>query len=124
MAATTITGGGAYNAPEIYRDTALTNTAVTVSATAATLKGWNFINTNAAAVYIHFYDNANPVVGTTAVVKTLAIPASSTVFQPTSGYNVHQQYFKTAITLSCTTGIADNDSIAPAAGVYGEIYYK
>jgi hypothetical protein len=38
------------------RNTALTNTAFAVKASAGSLMGWNFINVNPVAVYVKFYN--------------------------------------------------------------------
>lgn len=106
-----------------FRNTAVTNTAVAVKATAGQVWGWNIINPNATPVYLKVYDTAaaGVTVGVTTVVKTLMIPGMGSVFQEP---NVAQLINSTAIAIACTTGLADADAVAPGAAVHVEIKYK
>ena len=107
-----------------YRNTALTNTASQIKATAGQTRGWNLINLNAIAVYVKFYDAlaASVVVGTTTVVRTLAIPSGGVFFLETQ--SVSQDDFLTAISIACVTGIADNNATAPAIAIHAGVRYK
>jgi hypothetical protein len=111
------------------RQTALSNTAVAIKATAGNIYGMNIINTNATPVYIKFYNTAqvSTTVGTTAIVDMYVVPAISgsnpgTLFIPIRESALY--HFTTAITVACVTGIADSDNTAPAAGVYAKFIYK
>lgn len=110
-------------ASSVFRNTAIDETpAVAVKATAGELHGWNIYNPNAYDVFVKLYNTAaaSVVVGTTAVVKTLHIPAGASVYQEP---NCIQQSFSTAIAVACTQLIADSDTTAIATDVYVEIYY-
>jgi hypothetical protein len=112
-----------------YRNTALTNAAVAVKASAGSIRGWNFINVNTVAVYVKFYDiaSASVTVGVSTIIRTVAIPAGSAtnpaIFfleaQPTS-----QEDFTTAISIACVTGLADNSSTAPSTAIHASVRYK
>ena len=107
-----------------FRNTALTNTAIQVKATAGQTRGWNLINLNTVAVYVKLYDAlaVNVVIGTTAVVRILVIPSGSVFFleaQP-----VAQDDFATAISIACVTDIADSNTTAPTIPIYAAVRYK
>lgn len=114
---------GAQDDPNVYRDTALTNVAVGIT-TPCNLTGWNIINTNSSDVYVKCFDasSGSVTVGTTTVVKTLLVPANSTVFQEHIKNN-SQYYFATALSLACVTGLADSNTTAPTTAIYIEIFY-
>ena len=106
------------------RNTALTNTAIQIKATAGQTRGWNLINLNTVAVYVKLYDAlaVNVVIGTTAVVRTLAIPAGGVFFleaQPVS-----QDDFLTAISIACVNGLADSNTTAPTIPIHAAVRYK
>lgn len=116
---------GTTDAPAIYRDSVVTNVAVSGCNTACELTGWNIINTNTTDVYLKFSDVASgtTTIGTTAVVKTLLVPASTTIYmEHVSG--TAQQYFNISMTCYCVTGFADSNSTAPTTGLYVELFYK
>ena len=117
-------GGGSETGLLNFRNTALTNTASQIKATAGQTRGWNFINLNAIAVYIKFYDAlaASVVVGTTTVVRTLAIPAGGAFFL--EAQSVSQDDFLTAISIACVTGLADNNATAPAIAIHAGVRFK
>ena len=122
-----ITGTGAIVGGDAllnFRNTALTNTASQIKATAGQTRGWNFINPNTVAVYVKFYDAlaANVVVGTTAIVRTLAIPSGGAFFL--EAQSVSQDDFATAISIACVTGLADNNTSAPAIAIHAAVRYK
>ena len=107
-----------------YRNTVLTNTASQIKATAGQTRGWNFINSNTVPVYVKFYNAlaASVVVGTNAVVRTLAIPSGGAFFLETQ--SVAQNNFLTAISIACVTGLADNSTTAPTILIHAEVRYK
>jgi hypothetical protein len=85
--------------------------------------GWNIINPNGSDVYVKFCDSAGATAGTTAIVKTLMIPANSTVYLE-SRPNSSQIFFGTAMMIYCVTGLADNNTTAPASAIHACFYYK
>jgi hypothetical protein len=114
------------NSSNIYRDTGLTNVVVTVSDSASELRGWNIINPNSSDVYVKFCDVATSgttTIGTTAVVKTLHIPANGSVYLEN---NVHssQQFFSLGMQIYCVTGLADSNTTAPTTAIHCEINYE
>jgi hypothetical protein len=113
----------AVTAISAFRNTAVTNAAVAVKASAGEVWGWNIINPNATPIYIKIYDTAaaGVTVGATAVVMTLMVPGSGAVFQEP---NVAQLINSTAIAIAAVTGSADADATAPGSAVLVEIKYK
>ena len=100
-----------------------------VKATAATLYGGIVMNLKASVLYLKFYNAtaANVSVGTTVPSLTIPIPTPGTtngagflISIPAIGVK-----FGTALTVACTTGIADNDSGAPGANECAvALFYK
>ena len=81
MAITTIKGAG--KIPAVYRNTALTNSAVQVASVPVILKGINVINPNAglsAHAFLKFYNATSATVGTTAIVKTILCEQNAATF--------------------------------------------
>lgn len=108
------TGGCSY-----FRSIDLDETEEEVKASAGTLYGGVVMNLKATVLYLKFYNAtaANVTVGTTTPVLTIPVPspgdtsgAGFNIPLPTCGVQ-----FDTAITIACTTGIADNDTGAPGA---------
>jgi hypothetical protein len=97
----------------IFRSIDLDETEEEVKATAGQVFGWYIFNAAATTHYVKFYNatTANVTVGTTTPVLTIPVPAGSAanVFTETG------IAFGTAITAAATTGVADNDTGAPAA---------
>ena len=106
------------------RNTALTNTPIQIKASAGQTRGWNLINLNTIAVYVKFYDAlaANVAVGTTAIIRTLAVPSNGVFFLETQP--VTQDDFATAISIACVTGLADSNTIAPTIPIHAAVRYK
>ena len=106
-----------------FRTNALSNSAIAVKASAGETWGWNFVNPNANAVYVKFYNTAagSVVVGTTAIVQTLMVPGNGSVYQDP---NVAQHIYATAISMACVTGTLDTDATAPGTSIIAEIKYK
>lgn len=110
-----------------YRNTALSNTAVTVKGSAGSVMGWNVLNINTTAVYIKFYNSASPTVGTTTPLLTIGVPPGDgttpgMVFLEPSLIPV--EVFSTAISVACVTGMADNSTTAPATVIHFSARYK
>jgi hypothetical protein len=110
-----------------FRDTALSNTPVTVKASAGNLYGLNIINLNAVPVYVKFYNTTSAIVGASAVSDMYMVPASdgttpgSIVITPDDSA---LYYFSTAIEMACVTGVSDSDATAPATAVYAKVIFK
>lgn len=95
-------------------------TGITVKATPGTLYGFTLFNSSAAKTYVKFYDATSITVGTTTPFMTIGINAAShrDIFMP------YPMWFGTGIMIGITTGIADNDTTAPAANdVVGAVMY-
>jgi hypothetical protein len=107
----------------IFRSIDLDETEEEVKATAGQVFGWYIFNAAATTHYVKFYNatTANVTVGTTTPVLTIPVPAGSAanVFTDTG------IAFGTAITAAATTGVADNDTGAPAANaVVVNVFYS
>lgn len=101
----------------IFRSLDIDETEEDVKTSAGQVYGWYIFNAVASIRYVKFYNAtaANVTVGTTTPVLTLPVPTSSTngvgfVFNSALGIA-----FDTAISVACTTGLADNDVGAPGA---------
>jgi hypothetical protein len=89
-----------------------------IKASAGQLYELYLFNTTNAILYVKLYDDtvANVVVGTTAPVMTIPVPANNDL----DGAGVVRNWpaglaFANAITIAATTGVANNDTGAPAA---------
>lgn len=107
----------------IFRTLDADETEEDVKTSAGKLYGWYIYNDGAAEVYVKFYNAtaANTTVGTTTPILTIPIPAGSAAnVEFTNGIA-----FGTALCIAATTGVADNDTTAPAANqVVANIFYK
>jgi hypothetical protein len=111
----------------IFRSIDLDETEEEVKASAGCVYGVWFSNMATSTRFLKFYNAtaANVTVGTTTPVLTLALPGNASddvsgVFAMGQGIN-----FSTAICVAATTGIADNDTGAPAANdVICNVFYK
>ena len=120
MAITTIKGAG--KIPAVYRNTALTNSAVQVSSVPVILKGINVINPNMSAhAFLKFYNAASATVGTTAIVKTILCEQNAATF--ISAEEIGLEYFDTAMCVAITGAVSDTDTSAMATVPYCEIFY-
>lgn len=100
----------------IFRSIDLDESEEEVKATAGNVYGYYVFNAAASVAYLKFYNAtaANVTVGTTTPVMTFPVPAGSAA-------NVSFAYpisFSTAICAAVTTGLADNDTGAPAANAF------
>ena len=94
-----------------------------IIATAAKLYGYYFYNNTAATIYVRFYNltAANTTVGTSTTFIILPVPAgaAANLMMPIG------ITFGTAMCVAATTGVAANDTGAPAANaIVGTIFYK
>lgn len=116
---TPLTSGGL----SYFRSIDLDESEEDVKTSAGQVYGWFIYNNAAATTYVKFYNAtaANVTVGTTTPVLTLPIPAGSAanmVFPLGIA-------FSTAICVAATTGVADNNTGAPAANdLVIDIFYK
>ena len=111
-------------APTVFRSTAVDETAgVAVKAAAGDVYGWNLYNPNTYDVFVKFYDTAqgSVVVGTTAIVETVQVPAQGSVVIKQDA-PIHT--FATAITIAATKLVADADATAITSDVFAQVYYK
>lgn len=111
----------------IFRSLDIDETEEDVKTSAGQVYGIWVTNTATATRFVKFYNAtaANVTVGTTTPVITIGIPGNSSddvagLFSSTMGIA-----FDTAICVAATTGIADNDTGAPAANdVLINVFYK
>jgi hypothetical protein len=120
--------GDAANGLSIFRSLDIDESEEEVKATAGTVYGAWITNTATTTRFVKFYNAtaANVTVGSTTPVITIGIPGNSS--DDVSGvFNVGGQgiKFDTAICVAATTGVADNDTGAPAANdVICNVFFK
>lgn len=104
------------------RSTAFTNTALALKASKGNLHAINIINPNATRLYLKLYSLAagSVVVGTTVPVRTIEVPASSSLRIDYSGPETPIHHFKTAFSAAIVTTVADNGLTAPAVALLAE----
>jgi len=111
----------------IFRSLDLDESEEDVKTAAGCVYGMWVTNTATSTRFVKFYNAtaANVTVGTTTPVITIGIPGNSS--DDVSGLfsSAHGIMFDTAICVAATTGVADNDTGAPAANdVIINIFYK
>lgn len=106
-----------------FRSFAVTNAAVAVKASAGTLHAWAITNLHSAAIFVKFYNTAqgSTVVGTTAPVYVIQVPANDQVLERFPNFPVA---FGTAITVTVVTGGADASAVAAATLPIIELEYQ
>ena len=107
----------------IIRFTDLDETPQDIKTTETNLYGYNIINPNTTAVYVKFYNLASGdvTVGTSAVFKTLYVPASGTVvIEP---HTLPLLNADVALSVAVTTGLADSDTTAPTLDLTADFSY-
>lgn len=106
----------------LFRDVALTNTDVTVKASAGRVYSWYFKNSDATnTAWVHFYNAliASVTVGTTVPVWSVEVPAGGTnEFEFTIPLS-----FATGITLAATTSPLHTVSTAPTTTLQAYVGY-
>lgn len=96
-----------------FKQISIVNTPVAIKTTFGNVYGWHLYNAAASARFFKFYKatTANVTVGTTVPDLTIPIPAGAAAnVEFSNGIT-----FPNAITIACTTGVADNDNGAPTA---------
>lgn len=102
----------------IFRSLDIDETEEEVKASAGVLYSIAAFNRTATPLYLKFYNAtaANVTVGTTTPVLTFVVPANAD--SDGAGFVLEKTYgwtFDTAISVACTTGVADADTGAPGA---------
>lgn len=108
------TSGGA----TLFKDIDVDETEDAIKATAGQLYWLYLFNATAAIIYVRLYNAtvANVVVGTTVPDMTIPVPGNNDTDGAGVSFTVVQGIvFSTALTIAATTGVADNDTGAPAA---------
>ncbi len=96
-------------------------TAVVVKAAAGTLYGVQVYGLGSAPAYLKIYNATSATCGSGVPVKRIMIPAASTAANGAGSniaFGTSGVAFGTGITYCVTTGIADNDTTAPAAATF------
>jgi hypothetical protein len=101
-------------------------TGINAKNVAGQVYGWTITNINAAARFVKLYNKASaPTVGTDTPVITLAIPGNTAGAGMVAADFSCGITFGTGIGYGITTGVADNDTGAPAANeVVVNLFYK
>jgi hypothetical protein len=113
----------------IFRSLDLDESEEEVKATAGNLYKLRLTNFATRVRYVKLYNAtaANTTVGTTTPIDTIPVPAGSSTAPTviTESFGGLGLAFGTALCLAATTGLADNDTGAPAANdVVATAYYK
>ena len=111
----------------IFRSLDLDETEEDVKTSAGQVYGWFISNLATSTRFVKFYNAtaANVTVGTTTPVLTFPIPGNSSDAVSANALGAMGIAFDTAICVAATTGVADNDTGAPAANdVVINIFYK
>lgn len=98
--------------PTNYRNINLLNVGQVVKSRPGSLYGLSVSNTGTAARYLKIYDKATAATSADTPVVTIVVPAGTTITWPE---NQPLLFFSTGISVRATTGIADNDNVAPGA---------
>ncbi len=112
----------------LYRNTALSNTVITIKASAAALFGIKLVNPNTTPAYVKLFNAASGSVtlGTTAPQEVLAVPAGDGttpgqyVITPES---IAYAYFSTALSIVAVTTLADSGTTAMGTAINVEAKY-
>lgn len=108
-----------------YKGTPIGVTKVAVTTGYTTLVGWNLINPDSTNAYLKMYNGLDPnvVIGTTAPLRNLLIPAKGTTFL--SNEDKFQLLFNIGLVIIVTTTFSDSGAqAAPSTGCYVEILYN
>lgn len=112
----------------IFKSLDIDETEEEVKASAGQVYGWSITNFATAVRHIKFYNAtaANTTVGTTTPVMTISVPGNATDdTQSVMNFGGMGVAFDTAISVACTTGLADADTTAPGASdVSIMVFYK
>lgn len=108
----------------LFRSLDLDETEEDIKTTPGCVYKIRITNLSASLRYVKFYNAtaANVTVGTTTPVETIPVPAGAVITENFGGLGLE---FTTAISIAATTGLADNDTGAPAANdVVVSVYFK
>lgn len=111
----------------VFRSLDLDESAEQVKASAGKLCKLRMTNFATSPRYVKLYNHASPTVGTTTPIDTIVLPAaeSSDACVVTETFGDKGIAFDTALSLACTTALADNDTGAPSANdVVISAYYE
>jgi len=111
----TVTGGTVLpvTPTTTFTNSAATNNAAVIKASAGTLWSVTAFNANASPRYVKFYNKATaPTVGTDVPVLVIAVPATSTIMIGGGSNGIR---FATGVGIGIVTGAADADNTAVAA---------
>jgi hypothetical protein len=112
----------------VFRSLDLDETEEDIKTSAGCLYKLRITNRTTSVRYVKLYNDtaANVIVGTTAPVDTIPIPANASDYTVlTESFGGLGLEFSAAISIACTTGFADNDTGAPGANdVIVSAYYK
>lgn len=112
----------------LYKTIDLDETEEEVKATAGQIYALHVMNLTASLLYFKIYNAtaANVIVGTTVPDITIPVPGDNNSDGAGFVWSVPQGIaFGTAITIACTTGVADADAGAPAANAcVATVLYK
>jgi len=117
------TGGGL----SVFRSLDLDEADQQIKGSPGQVYGWQWVNRTTAPLYVKFYNAlaANVTVGTTTPVMTIELTADASDHIAANALGAMGIEFTTAITVACTTGLADNDTGAPGANAcVVNIFYK
>ena len=108
---------------DIFRSIDVDETEEDIKASAGKIFGWYLHNAHTATLFVKFYNAtaADTTVGTTTPLMTIPLPAGASA-NVEFGKGLK---FSTALCIACTTGVADDDTGAPAANMLiANIFYK
>lgn len=112
----------------VFRSLDLDETEEDVKTTPGCLFKLRLTNRTTSVRYVKLYNDtaANVVVGTTAPLDTIPLPANASDYTVlTESFGGLGLTFSVALSIACTTGFADNDTGAPGANdVIVSAYYK
>lgn len=110
-------------AAQNYRNVSVVNVPQRIKSDPGRVYGWHILNTAAAVRYVKLYDAAQglAVGGNAEILATIGVPAGAAV---AAGIGPGLP-FDTGLFVAATTGAADSDTGAPAAGdVLVNIFFK
>jgi hypothetical protein len=105
-----------------FRNTALTNTVVTVKSSKGNIYGINIINPNTVPAYVKLFDSSTATLGTTAPVRTIVIGATSAYTVENTGA-VWEYFQNNSIKAVAVSALADNTITAPTTPLLIEMSY-
>jgi len=107
-----------------YRNTALSSTPQAISSSSCMVFSWTLFNLNDSTVYLKFYNEASPTVGTDTPLAVLPIPPGDGT-NPGIYIDDNNGSFRAfnALAIAAVTGLSDNDATTPTTPIYAEIIW-